>query len=74
MRIKDVVALVTGANGGIGKHYVEALRAAGAARMYVGARDPEKVAEMVSMEPERIIPVSLDVTDEQSVAAATTQC
>lgn len=74
MKVKDAVALVTGANGGIGKHYVEALRAAGAARIYVCARNPEKVAEMVSMEPERIIPVSLDITDEQSVAAAATQC
>jgi short-subunit dehydrogenase len=71
MKVKDAVALVTGANGGIGKHYVEALQKAGVTRIYVCARNPEKVAEMVSMEPERIIPVALDVTEERSIAAAT---
>lgn len=71
MKVKDAVALVTGANGGIGKHYVEALQKAGVTRIYVCARNPEKVAEMVSMESERIIPVALDVTEERSIAAAT---
>lgn len=74
MKVKDAVALVTGANGGIGKHYVEALQKAGVTRIYVCARNPEKVADMVSMEPERIIPVALDVTEERSIAAAATLC
>ena len=74
MKVKDAVALVTGANGGIGKHYVEALQKAGVTRIYVCARNPEKVAEMVSMEPERIIPVALDVTEERSIAAAAILC
>lgn len=74
MQIKDSVALVTGADGGIGKQFVEALRTAGAARIYICARHSEKVAALAAPDPERIIPVQLDVTDAQSVNAAAAQC
>ena len=36
MKIEGSVALVTGANRGLGKSYVEALQAAGAAKIYAG--------------------------------------
>lgn len=74
MQVKDSVVLVTGANGGIGKQFVEALRTAGAARIYVCARNPEKVANLASIDPKQIIPVQLDVTDAQSVNEAAAQC
>ncbi|AFY34065.1 SDR family oxidoreductase [Calothrix sp. PCC 7507] len=73
MQIKNTVALVTGANGGIGKHYVEALLAAGASRIYAGARNPNSLAEIAAADPQRIIPIALDITDEQSVSAAATE-
>jgi NAD(P)-dependent dehydrogenase (short-subunit alcohol dehydrogenase family) len=57
------VALVTGANRGLGKAYAEALVAAGAT-VYGGARDPRAVAG------EGVIPVRLDVTDPDQVRAA----
>jgi short-subunit dehydrogenase len=74
MNIEGAIALVTGANGGIGKHYIEALQAAGAARIYAGARNPDSLAEIASTDPERIIPVQLDIVDSESVRVAATKC
>lgn len=74
MKIESAIALVTGANGGIGKEYVEALRKFEAAKIYACARKAEAVADLVSLDPERIVPISLDITDEQSVADAARQC
>jgi NAD(P)-dependent dehydrogenase (short-subunit alcohol dehydrogenase family) len=74
MQIKDSVALVTGANGGIGRQFVDALRTGEAVKIYVCARNPEKVATLVSLDPKKIVAVELDVTDEQSVNAASQQC
>lgn len=74
MQVENAVALVTGANSGIGKYYVEALRALGAARIYAGARRIDSLDSLVAIAPDRIIPVALDVTDETLVKAAATQC
>lgn len=74
MQLKGAVALVTGANGGIGKYYIEALRTAGVALIYACARKAESVADIVAIDPDRIIAVPLDITDEQSVNAAAAKC
>ncbi|MBW4540052.1 MAG: SDR family oxidoreductase [Myxacorys chilensis ATA2-1-KO14] len=74
MQIEGAIALVTGANGGIGKYYVEALRAAGVSRIYAGARNPNALANLAAIDSQRIIPISLDITDEQSVSAAASEC
>lgn len=68
MQIKGCVALVTGANRGIGRAFVDGLAAAGAAKIYAGMRDP------ASMNDPRVVPVRLDVTDPQLVAACAAQC
>ena len=64
MDIKGSTALVTGANRGLGLALVRALREAGAAKVYAGARKPDGV----SIEGAEV--VQLDVTDPASVAAA----
>ncbi len=46
MKIESAVALITGANGGIGTEFVEALRTAGAARIYACARHLDAVQEL----------------------------
>jgi NAD(P)-dependent dehydrogenase (short-subunit alcohol dehydrogenase family) len=65
MQIEGTIALVTGANRGIGKAFAEALLDRGAAKVYAGMRD---VAPAGDADP-RLVPVQLDVTDADRVAA-----
>ncbi|MBW4463544.1 MAG: SDR family oxidoreductase [Nodosilinea sp. WJT8-NPBG4] len=74
MQVENAVALITGANGGIGQYYIDTLRAMGAARIYAGARQLKSLDNLVALDPDRIIPVALDITDEATVKAATAQC
>jgi NAD(P)-dependent dehydrogenase (short-subunit alcohol dehydrogenase family) len=74
MRLENAVALVTGANGGIGKYYIEALRLAGVSRIYAGARSKNSLAQIAAIDPQRIIPVTLDITDEKSIIQAVHEC
>ncbi|MFD5571063.1 SDR family oxidoreductase [Streptomyces cadmiisoli] len=64
MDIKGSVALVTGANRGIGRAFARALVEHGAAKVYAGARDPSTVTD------QDLTPLRLDVTDPRDVAAA----
>jgi NAD(P)-dependent dehydrogenase (short-subunit alcohol dehydrogenase family) len=64
MQINGAVALVTGANRGLGRHFAAQLLARGAAKVYATARRPELV-ELPGAEVLR-----LDITDPASVAAA----
>jgi NAD(P)-dependent dehydrogenase (short-subunit alcohol dehydrogenase family) len=68
MKIEGCTALVTGANRGLGKAYAEALLAAGAAKVYAGARDP-----VVITDP-RLTPIRLDVASPGDIAAAAVRC
>jgi len=65
MNIEGTVALVTGANRGIGEAFVDALLARGALKVYAAARNPQSVA---STDP-RVAAVALDVTDHAQVVA-----
>jgi len=69
MKIKNSTALVTGANRGLGLAYAKALLAAGARKVYAGARDPSTVPSL-----EGLVPVKLDVNDAADVAAAAAAC
>jgi NAD(P)-dependent dehydrogenase (short-subunit alcohol dehydrogenase family) len=70
MNIDNSIALVSGANRGLGKAYTNALLAAGAAKVYAGARDPATVA----ITDQRLVPVKLDVTQDEDVRAAAAAC
>ena len=66
------IALVTGASGGLGKHFAETLAGAGAT-VAVGARRAEKVKEVVSgitATGGKAIAVNLDVSDRASIIGA----
>ncbi|SHJ44698.1 Short-chain dehydrogenase [Nocardiopsis flavescens] len=66
MDITGSVALVTGANRGIGRRFVDELLARGAAKVYAAARRPETV----EVTDPRIEPLRLDLLDAGSVAEA----
>lgn len=62
--LSGAVVLVTGANGGIGTHFVHEALARGASKVYASARTPR------TWDDDRIVPLRLDVTDPESIAAA----
>ena len=74
MQIEDSVALVTGGNRGIGEALVRAFVAAGAKRVYAGARSKESAEHLVAESPERVVALQLDVTDAASIARAASLC
>ncbi|QWS34971.1 SDR family oxidoreductase [Curtobacterium aetherium] len=63
-RIDGATLLVTGANGGLGVEFVAQALERGAARVYAAARTPRTWAD------ERIVPLELDVDDQESVERA----
>jgi NAD(P)-dependent dehydrogenase (short-subunit alcohol dehydrogenase family) len=62
--LHGAVVLVTGANGGIGTHFVHQALARGAVKVYATARTPR------TWNDERIVPLTLDITDAASIDAA----
>jgi NAD(P)-dependent dehydrogenase (short-subunit alcohol dehydrogenase family) len=64
MQISGSIALVTGANRGIGREFATQLLARGATKVYAAARRPELI-DVPGVEPLR-----LDITDPASIAAA----
>lgn len=62
--LHGAVVLVTGANGGIGTQFVAQALARGAAKVYASARTPR------TWDDERVVPLTLDVTDAESIRAA----
>jgi NAD(P)-dependent dehydrogenase (short-subunit alcohol dehydrogenase family) len=63
MQIDGSIALVTGANRGLGRHIARALRDRGAT-VYAAARKPE------SVDLDGVTPLALDITDPGSVTEA----
>jgi NAD(P)-dependent dehydrogenase (short-subunit alcohol dehydrogenase family) len=66
MHIEGAVALVSGANRGVGAGFIEALLARGASKVYATARDPSAIASTDS----RVIRLALDITRPEQVAEA----
>ena len=69
MNIDGSVALVTGANRGIGAATVAALVKAGARKVYAGTRNPDAMIESST-----VVPVALDVTNAEQILAVASQC
>ena len=66
MQIAGATALVTGANRGIGRRFVEQLLAGGAEKVYAAARRPE----LVDVSDPRVVALHLDLLDETSIREA----
>ncbi|MGW8391444.1 SDR family oxidoreductase [Pseudoduganella sp. HUAS MS19] len=65
MNLKDSVVFITGANRGLGLQLAKAAMAAGAKKVYGAARDPK------TLTLPGVIPVQLDVTKHDEIAAVT---
>jgi NAD(P)-dependent dehydrogenase (short-subunit alcohol dehydrogenase family) len=63
MQFDGQIALVTGANRGLGRHLAQQLRDRGAT-VYAGARNPAAV------DLDGVTPIAIDITDPASVAGA----
>jgi NAD(P)-dependent dehydrogenase (short-subunit alcohol dehydrogenase family) len=68
MQIEGSVALVTGADRGLGQADARELVSRGAAKVYGAARHPDQVTEP------GVTPIALDITDPERVAQAAEQC
>lgn len=66
MDVSDQIALVTGANRGIGRQFVLELLDRGVAKVYAAVRRPETVA----LDDSRVVPVRIDLLDHETIAAA----
>jgi NAD(P)-dependent dehydrogenase (short-subunit alcohol dehydrogenase family) len=68
MKIEGSVALVTGANRGLGAAFCRALLDRGAAKVYATARDLQK------LDHDGVVAVELDVTSAADIASAADRC
>lgn len=68
MQLDQAVVLVTGANRGLGLAFARQALAAGARKVYAGARDPASVTLP------GVVPIQLDVGDPAQVARAAADC
>lgn len=68
-KLAGKTVLVTGASSGIGEATALALSAAGA-NLAGGARRADRLATLADKAPGEVLPLNLDVTDQQSVQAA----
>ncbi len=67
------IAFVSGSNRGIGKAITIELLERGAQKVYAGARDVSKLANLKQEYGDRLVPVQLDVTDTNSISKAASQ-
>ena len=68
--VQSKVALVTGANRGIGKAIVEALLKHGVTKVYAAVRNPDSAVALVKSYGNKVVPIELDLTRPETITAA----
>ena len=65
--IENKVALVTGANRGIGKAIVDTFISHGAKKIYLAVRDPESTKALEEKYGDKVVTVQAEVSDRQTI-------
>jgi NAD(P)-dependent dehydrogenase (short-subunit alcohol dehydrogenase family) len=73
MDLTKRTVLVTGANRGLGTTLVEVALDRGAEKVYAAARDVDSLGPVVELGAGRVVPVRLDVTKPEQIAAAASE-
>ncbi len=71
--MKDKVALVTGANRGIGRAIVESFIEHGASKVYLAVRDPESTSELSLKYGDKVVTLQFDAGSPESINAVAEQ-
>lgn len=67
--IKGKIALVTGANRGIGKAIVASFIEQGASKVYLAVRNPDSTTELAQQYGDKVVTLQADVGDSASIMA-----
>ncbi|MBD2211683.1 SDR family oxidoreductase [Calothrix sp. FACHB-156] len=73
MKLEGSVVLITGASGGIGKEFIQGLLGAGVGKIYAAARRVEALESLKVANPDKIVPIKLDITNLAQVNEAAAQ-
>ena len=70
VNVENSVAIVTGANRGIGKAVTEGLLEAGARKVYAAVRSPASAGALIEEFGERVVAIPFDLAKEDTINAA----